>query len=359
MRRWPRILLLTVAAGLLAPWAPAAAAPPDEYGSWWRLQTGTGPVLSPPPGVPADGLWIANDPSGEQAVSAARIAPAASGGRVTSLTVTVAGSTGTPAVRACLATPGWSAARVGSWASRPAARCDAGQVPGVASKDGTTWSFPVGALADAATNGVDVVLVPAAGGGTFSLSFRPPDDNAFTVSSAPGGTAPGASASSGAEATSSAQTEPAGPTPALGANGEREDPRSGVDPSSFATGGLGRDAVPSFAAPLSGTSSDAFDRDVSLDLSAAAEGTAAPIDPANIGNSDVATLRVPRATRQPLALVAAVLLVGAWVWRTRVAVQTSAAHPLSVSLAIAGNPDALRRAESLLTAGEPELEVAQ
>ena len=43
----------------------AAAGPVQESGYWWRLQTGTGPRLTPPQ-VPAGGLWVTRESFGRR-----------------------------------------------------------------------------------------------------------------------------------------------------------------------------------------------------------------------------------------------------------------------------------------------------
>jgi hypothetical protein len=206
----------------------------------------------------------------------------------------------------------------------------------VVGTDATTWTFALGGLADATTGGVDVILVPGTGAGPFSLSFAKPDAAAFTISPSPS-PSPAARPTPADHEPSAATTAGAGDAPATGSPGASGAPIGTFD---------GSDAV--FAAPVSGTAGEAFDHDPSLELSATAAGT----DPPEVVAAPAGRTVVPEGTRQPLALLAATLLIAAWVWRTRVAVVSAADHPLAGTLALAGDPGALRRAESLLTAGD-------
>jgi hypothetical protein len=190
-----RLAGAAVLAALLAlqawPVPLAAAATPDAQGYWWRLQTGAGPRLPAPPFVPAGGLWVANDNSGQQAISALRYrAPA--GMEIRRLDLTVAQSSGQGALMlACSARDPWKAEEAGAWSARPATRCDVAFVRGVLSRG--VWSFDVRGLGRSGS--LDVVILPPPGlQETFSISFQRPDASTVVTQQLPGSPSPSTSA---------------------------------------------------------------------------------------------------------------------------------------------------------------------
>ena len=292
-------LLTVVLVAALAGTAHAAA--PDAHGYWWRLPLG---AASP---APDGGLWVAADPTGPQAVSALRFR-APEGEEPASLVLDVDGSDGmTPAIVACPAASAWEPADgAGAWDDAPEADCEAGQADGVPDEEAGTWTFPLGALA--VDRAVDVVLVPAEGSGTFSVTFAPPDDGTVVTSDA---TATGGGADGGVEP---ALDVPAG--------------RPAATPSEDA-------AVPAATAPFTppplGAGAEPFD----ADPPAAAPPPRQPV-PANAAGD---ASRSDGGSREPLALVAALLIGGAWVARTRFAVAAAEAHPLAAPFAGGGGSD--------------------
>src|SRR5437773_12496267 len=77
--------------------SPAPAQAPDQQG-WWWLAGATGIA---PPGVPADGLYVASNPSGPQGVSALKFT-LAGGGSAGTLRLDLAGApSGTPVIGLC------------------------------------------------------------------------------------------------------------------------------------------------------------------------------------------------------------------------------------------------------------------
>jgi hypothetical protein len=217
-----------VALSLALAGPPAHAAAPSAYGYWWRLQTGSGPSLPPPPVVPSGGLWVAVDVSGQQAVSAVRF-KAARGDEIRSLVLTVARSSGQGAVMlACPARSSWQAVEAGDWATRPQTACDVAFVKGVASADGSSWSFDVRGLARSGTLDV-VILPPPDATSTFSVAFDRPSSASIVTRSSPGspsppggGTSPPGSPSSTpsarvlADKTTSPTSSPSEPSPSSG-----------------------------------------------------------------------------------------------------------------------------------------------
>ena len=96
---------------------PAPAQAPDAQGWWW---IGGSPVGLAPPYVPADGLYVANNPSGPEAVSAVRFA-LAGGGSAGTLTLVLAGDArGTPLVGLCRLTTDWQGVQGGALSAAPA-----------------------------------------------------------------------------------------------------------------------------------------------------------------------------------------------------------------------------------------------
>lgn len=159
--------------------APAAAAELDRRGWWWRPQTGVIDV-PPPPGTPDGGLVVSRGPDGATAVAAVRYALRA-GETPLQLRLDVAddlGGAGATIV-ACPAGTSWRAADAGNWNNRPRPSCQRGQASGSAAADGTSWLFPVAALA---RDGVlDVVLAPGEGSATFQLVFEAPTRASLTT----------------------------------------------------------------------------------------------------------------------------------------------------------------------------------
>jgi len=192
-----RLAGAAILAALLAlPVVPASAATPNAHGYWWRLQTGNGPPIPAPPIVPPGGLWVASDgsngqddSSGQQAVSAVRYR-APSGVEIRRLVLRVFSRSGQgAAVLACPAGTGWKPAEAGEWSARPEPRCDIAFVNGVASSDGTSWSFDVRGLARSGT--LDVVILPPPDvHSTFSIAFTQPDSSSVVTQRLPGSPSP-------------------------------------------------------------------------------------------------------------------------------------------------------------------------
>jgi hypothetical protein len=186
-----RLAVAATGAALFALLAgPAArAVAPSAHGYWWKLQRGTGPALPPPPFVPSSGLWIAADPSGQQAISAIRY-KAAADDEIRELVLTVSQSSGQGSILlACNARSAWTPAEAGVWTDRPDSSCNVAHVKGVESGDGLTWTFDVRGLARSGE--LDVVILPPGDvDTTFSISFESPDSSSIRTRRFPGGSSP-------------------------------------------------------------------------------------------------------------------------------------------------------------------------
>lgn len=289
MVRWraPAALVAAALVVALGHGSGAGAEAPSEHGYWWRLQSGVGPHLTPP-GVPEGGLWVTDDPSGDQAVSALRFQPPA-GTHPVALRLDVAEVTGTPTVVACPSASAWEPADAGSWEERPDASCDAVLVTAELSDDGTVLTVPLPAFGDGP---LDIVLVPdSTVSGYFSISFQPPGGDAFELSAA----APAPPSTAG--------DRPAGaPVPTVAprpAPVTYEPP-----PANFAT--------PLFQPPP--------------DPTPAFTATTVVAMPAEGMPSEKT-----RGTREPLAIVALVIVVAGWAYRGRAALRGAPDHPLSAA----------------------------
>jgi hypothetical protein len=191
-----RLVVAAIGAALFALVAvpPAWPAAPNAHGYWWRLQTGTGPALPPPPIVPDGGVWVASDASGQLAMSALRY-KASAGDEIRALVLTVARSNGGGAVLlACSAKSSWQPAEAGAWSARPATSCDVAFVKGVEAADGNSWRFDIRGLARSGT--LDVVILPPPDvNATFSIAFEKPSASSIITQRFPGSPSPSTSGS--------------------------------------------------------------------------------------------------------------------------------------------------------------------
>ena len=322
-RRLCRVLAAALVLGAFA--SPAAhAEPADATGWWWRAQTGRGPALPAPPNVPEGGLFVMSDPSGEQAIAA--VAATKGDVVVTGLVFELNERRGTVELVACPAKEAWEPAAAGVWDSRPIADCELGSVEGVVADDGATVTFPLSGSGLGEEGAIDIV-VSGVSGATFSVVLTAPDGG--SVMTKPVGSA--------------------GPTtPAPTSNPSfTPEPPSSVDPGGFTDAAAFNDGAdfPSggFAAPIGGIAAadleDPTD-DIAASVPAAAQPGTAVGEPFN-------------GERAPLALVAAALVVGAWILRARAAVAGVASHPLSGPMVFAGT-GGLDGAHSLLEEAQQE-----
>src|SRR5688572_28239964 len=132
--------LVFSAVGLLGA-GSASAEPPDQQGWWWRGKMAALPVGVPtPPNAPADGLFVASDSTGADAVSAVRFT-IPDGATTGSLKLNVSGNTrGTPLLGLCRVTGPWQPAQGGNWEAKPAVS-ETGCSPGTMVADGKSVTF--------------------------------------------------------------------------------------------------------------------------------------------------------------------------------------------------------------------------
>lgn len=181
MRRRAAVVFLALT--LVSAGGLASAAAPDTYGWWWKAQQTSDFMLPAPPSVPADGLYVANDPSGPTAVAGLRYASAGSGSAVLQLVV-AQGSTSAIAdqIVACPTSDAVSGGQAELWAARPEGDCDAGKVPGEASPDGTAVVWKLGSPFEVAPSTWNVVLQPDPESLVpFQVAFDAPAENSFAA----------------------------------------------------------------------------------------------------------------------------------------------------------------------------------
>jgi len=216
-----RKLLLAVAlvgVALLFWTVPAPAQAPDQQG-WWWLAGATGIA---PPGVPADGLYVASNPSGTQGVSALRFS-LAGGGSAGTLRLDLAGApSGTPVIGLCQLNVDWKAVQGGGLSDAPACAEGGPTIAGQATADGQSYTFAVGSLMANGLLNVEVIPGKDASGNnpTFSVAFKKPASDALT---APGGTH---------EPSGAGETEPApAPAPSFTAQPSYNAPPAAFEPA--------------------------------------------------------------------------------------------------------------------------------
>lgn len=193
--------------GLAVLMAPVAGAEESnrivDSGWWWRAQSGLLVPLPPPPGVEDGQLVVQSSPEGAQAIAAVSGALAAGQTNpVLTLDVATDGGGAAAVLLACRAGSAWVGSDAGRWDSRPEVDCST-SVTGLASEDGTQWTFALGPLEDAGR--VDVVLVPgrladAELAPAFNLVFDEPTAASITTTVGPTPPAPTAPASATAAA---------------------------------------------------------------------------------------------------------------------------------------------------------------
>jgi hypothetical protein len=181
---------LLAAAAVVLTWAPGSAwASAPEAQGWWYFpqQSGTPVALPAPPVVPADGLYVAQGPNGQN-VAIAAVEYAVPGYVEATMTLSLApGAVGTVAITACPAQAGFTPASAGAWDKAPAYNCTAASADGVVDAAGTTVKFTLPSAFVAASGTVmDVVLVPTPGAEVFQAPVAKPGDDSFQPSPLPG-----------------------------------------------------------------------------------------------------------------------------------------------------------------------------
>jgi hypothetical protein len=170
MSRWRLFAVIAAASAVALLAAPASAVAPEQSGWWFLPKDGaTADVVPAPPDAPADGLYlfetVPSDPAGSNPFAIAAVRFVAAPGTPATLTLTAAGGslfTGAD-VRACRATTPWAGTSgAGAWSKRPGFDCASAMAFGIASSDGASMSWPLGAAFERlpGSGTYDVVLVP-------------------------------------------------------------------------------------------------------------------------------------------------------------------------------------------------------
>ena len=191
-RRAPAVVGLVVGAFLMVFGAPVGAvdaASIDDVGWWARTNQapGLGAVVAPPD-VPAGQLLVEGTAEGATAIAALRATlPEGTGSPILTLTAASEVSGETALLLACQSGSGWTGAHAGEWASKPSPDCSQ-SVQGIRADDGSSWTFPLGALQFG--DQIDVVLTPGVdpavpaplNGSAFRIAFEQPSAASIEVS---------------------------------------------------------------------------------------------------------------------------------------------------------------------------------
>lgn len=279
---------------------PAASEPVTEAGYWSQVPVGA----TPERGLEVAAVGVARMPSSVTAIRAT--------GNVKTITLVEASSVVAPGgdavvIQACPSTSPWKApAGRGTWAEAPKWDCTQAfdNLERIDQQGRILWVADVERMVRDGM--LDVVFVTGPGNGPFTISFQPPDDQTVTMAD-PVGEAPSAA-----------------PPLDLGAPID-----VAAEPGSLALGEAGGGSP--FAAP---TLSYAPEVAPAAPLPAAAPRRiqTAPVSPA------AAALPDGSGGREPLALLAVAIAVGAWIWRFQIASVQAAAHPLATGIAGRATP---------------------
>ncbi len=212
MRKWIAGLLLLMGA-ISLPATTSVAQAPDGQGWWWQYkeielpadpkalvpQYPGLPELPPPASVPEDGLYVAGNPTGPEAISAlAWVIP--EGASADTLTLIAAAPlTPTTEIRLCPTNASWQPVQAGRWASKPLYQCPADAPVGVVPTDGSKITFTLGKLGQSQL--IDIVLAPV-DQSAFQANFNKPDAKSLNVIPGATGDTTGAGAGSGVLGTS-------------------------------------------------------------------------------------------------------------------------------------------------------------
>lgn len=185
---------------LAAPFAGAQDAASLDDSGWWA-RTNQDPLLSPAagPDVTPGQLAVEGAPEGATAIAALRATlPADAGSPVLTLGVVSELGADGAILLACQAGSGWTGAHAGPWAAKPNPDC-AQSVQGIASDDGSEWTFALGPLQFGdqlnivLTPGVDPARPAGLDGSAFRIVFERPSAASIQVSESEGDFSPGIS----------------------------------------------------------------------------------------------------------------------------------------------------------------------
>jgi ABC-type branched-subunit amino acid transport system ATPase component/ABC-type branched-subunit amino acid transport system permease subunit len=177
-RRFAVLALGVLVVLLLAPASRADA--PAQQGWWNKLRQGGVPAPAPPD-APADGLYVAADPTGPLALAAVRFRADVPG----SLTLHMAPNQTAPgtAVSISPATKDWKAVQNGDWTAAPTFNA-AVSIAGRPSTDGSSITWPLPESFPTTGGVIDVVLVEQ-GSGPATTAFGKPGADAYTSQAVP------------------------------------------------------------------------------------------------------------------------------------------------------------------------------
>ena len=184
MTRLTRAVPVALALLVAASW-PAGAQSPDRTG-WWSTTSVGGTVLplpALPTTTPADGLHIANGPTGMLAFAAVSYHPEPFSTATLVLHLTASSLVGTPLVQACpTTTDTWPSGGNQAAASAPAFSCAGRSTPGLLGTDSTgkILTFLLDATQQSGPGVVSLAIVPLASStAPFSFDLAKPTTSSF------------------------------------------------------------------------------------------------------------------------------------------------------------------------------------
>jgi hypothetical protein len=191
MRKWIAAALLILGATTI-PFTSSVAQAPDAQGWWWQYRQAELPVdpktvvpdyqgapeLPPPASVPEDGLYVAGQATGPEAISALSFVIAENAVAKTLTLIAAAPLTPTTTIRLCPTNTTWQPVQAGRWQAKPLYQCAADAPVGVVPTDGSKVTFTLGKLGESRL--IDVALVPT-DQAVFQANFAKPDDKALEV----------------------------------------------------------------------------------------------------------------------------------------------------------------------------------
>jgi hypothetical protein len=168
-----------------------AAQAPDQQAWWWQYRElplpadpktvvpqYSPPQVPPPASVPEDGLYVAGQASGPEAIAAVSFVIPEGAAAKTLTLVAAAPLPPTTTIRLCPTNTPWQPVQAGAWSSKPIYTCAADAPVGVVPTDGAKVTFTLGALGNQQL--IDVALVPT-DQSVFQANFNKPDKNALEV----------------------------------------------------------------------------------------------------------------------------------------------------------------------------------
>lgn len=145
-------------------------------------------TVPPPPSVPEEGLYVANESSGPAAISAVRYTGGGSDGGTLTLTLAGSPATGQEPLAACPSPGGFTPEQNGRWDARPEYDEATCTVDGVFSEDNATVTFTLDSTFVGTLGDLQAVIVPKPGAAApFQLAFEKPTNESLVPSGPPAG----------------------------------------------------------------------------------------------------------------------------------------------------------------------------